>query len=45
MASLDVFIFPSKYEGLGIVLIEAQAAGIPCVVSNKIPNEADLGLG
>jgi len=44
MGCLDVFLFPSLYEGLGIVLIEAQAAGVPCVVSDVIPDEADLGL-
>jgi glycosyltransferase involved in cell wall biosynthesis len=45
MGCLDVFLFPSQYEGLGIVLIEAQMAGVPCVVSNVIPDEADLELG
>ena len=37
-------IFPSKYEGLGIVLIEAQVSNVPCFISDVIPNEADLGL-
>jgi glycosyltransferase involved in cell wall biosynthesis len=45
LGSLDLFVFPSVYEGLGIVLVEAQAAGIPCLVSDAIPVEADLGLG
>lgn len=40
MQMFDVFIFPSLYEGLGIVLIEAQAAGLRCVVSKYIPREA-----
>ncbi|WP_064091687.1 glycosyltransferase family 1 protein [Rossellomorea aquimaris] len=42
--SLDVFVFPSIYEGLGLVLLEAQATGIPCVVSEAIQPEADLQL-
>ena len=40
MKAMDVFFFPSKFEGLGIVLIEAQVVGLPCVVSNQIPHEA-----
>ncbi|MEN1970005.1 glycosyltransferase family 1 protein [Lentibacillus sp. N15] len=43
--SMDVFVFPSLYEGLGLVLLEAQASGIPCVVSEAIQPEADIGLG
>ena len=41
MNLFDVFVFPSIYEGLGIALIEAQAAGLPCVVS-KIRGNIDL---
>ncbi|WP_431800772.1 glycosyltransferase family 1 protein [Halobacillus andaensis] len=43
--SMDVFVFPSIYEGLGLVLLEAQASGLPCIVSEAIQPEADLGLG
>lgn len=39
MQMSDVFLFPSYYEGLGIVLIEAQATGLPCLVSSQIPKE------
>ncbi len=39
-SAFDVFLFPSKWEGLGISLIEAQAAGLPCFVSEKVPLEA-----
>jgi glycosyltransferase involved in cell wall biosynthesis len=39
---MDVFLFPSCYEGLGIVLVEAQAAGLPCVFSDVVPVEADV---
>lgn len=38
-AAMDCFVFPSHYEGLGIVLIEAQAAGLPCIYSDVIPKE------
>lgn len=40
MACMDSFIFPSEYEGLGIVLIEAQVSGVPCVISDKVPSHA-----
>ena len=36
----DIFVLPSLYEGLGVVNIEAQAAGLPTLVSDKIPKEA-----
>ncbi|GMK39898.1 putative glycosyltransferase EpsF [Paenibacillus sp. CCS19] len=45
LGTLDAFVLPSLYEGLGIVLIEAQAAGVPCLVSSGVPEEADLSLG
>jgi glycosyltransferase involved in cell wall biosynthesis len=40
LQTMDVFVFPSLYEGLGVVVIEAQAAGLPCIVANMIPGEA-----
>jgi glycosyltransferase involved in cell wall biosynthesis len=44
LGALDLFVLPSFHEGLGIVLIEAQAAGVPCLVSDVVPVEVDLGL-
>lgn len=41
----DVFMLPSLFEGFPVVLVEAQAAGIPCVVSDRVSAEVDLGLG
>ena len=40
--AMDVFVLPSLYEGLGMVLIEAQCSGLPCVVSTEVPNEVKL---
>lgn len=41
--AFDVFLFPSRYEGLGIVLVEAQCAGLPCVTTRgRVPDEVNL---
>lgn len=40
MQAMDVFVFPSNYEGLGIVAIEAQAAGLHTICSDVLPGEA-----
>ncbi|MGG3943988.1 glycosyltransferase family 1 protein [Peribacillus psychrosaccharolyticus] len=45
LQSMDMFVFPSHFEGLGLVLLEAQASGVPCIVSESIQPEADLNLG
>jgi glycosyltransferase involved in cell wall biosynthesis len=34
---MDYFIFPSISEGLGLAAVEAQAAGLPTIVSNEVP--------
>lgn len=42
LTTVDVVCMPSLFEGLGIALIEAQVAGVPCVVSDRIPHEVDI---
>ena len=44
LANADFMIFPSIYEGFGIVLIEAQASGVFCFCSENIQDEADAGM-
>lgn len=39
MQAMDVFVFPSKFEGLGMVTIEAQTAGLYTFISDKVPEE------
>jgi glycosyltransferase involved in cell wall biosynthesis len=44
LKAMDAFVFPSLSEGLGLSVVEAQAAGLPCVVSYTVPEEADVVL-
>jgi glycosyltransferase EpsF len=41
---MDVFVGPALQEGFGLVAVEAQAAGIPCVLYNGFPRSVDMGL-
>jgi glycosyltransferase EpsF len=45
LRSFDVMLFPSLFEGLPTVIVEAQAAGIPIVLSSTITPEVDMDLG
>lgn len=45
MQAMDVFVFPSLYEGLPVTMVEAQAAGLPCIISDKVPPECILTEG
>lgn len=42
LSAMDVFLFPSHFEGLGLAAIEAQAAGLPCLLSTRVPQEVVL---
>lgn len=44
LQALDVFVFPSLYEGLPVTLIEAQAIGLPCIIADHITKEVDMGV-
>ncbi len=39
LQALDIFLFPSRFEGLGIAAVEAQAAGLPALLSDTIPRD------
>ena len=38
----DLFVMPSHYEGFPLTMVEAQASGLPCLVSDRITRKADL---
>lgn len=40
--AMDLFLFPSLYEGLGMTVIEAQCSGLPCIASTEVPNIAKV---
>lgn len=40
LSAFDLFVFPSLFEGTPIALIEAQANGLPCLISDRIPDDA-----
>ncbi len=42
MQAMDIFILPSRFEGLGLVLIEAQTAGLKCLANNCLPLESNI---
>lgn len=39
MQAMDIFVFPSHYEGLPVTLVEAQASGLPIIKSNYVPDQ------
>lgn len=40
--AMDIFVFPSRFEGLPVTAVEAQAAGLPCILSDRITTECGL---
>ena len=42
LSAMDVFVFPSVFEGLGIVAVEAQASGLHTICADTIPEEAKV---
>lgn len=42
LKAFDVFVFPSLGEGLSVAMLEAQCAGLPCIVSDTIPREVSM---
>lgn len=42
LQAMDIFVMPSHYEGLPVTLVEAQAAGLPCIVSDNVTKEIEL---
>ena len=45
MRKSSAFVLPSQYEGMPLVMIEAQASGLPCVSADTYSPEVDFGIG
>jgi len=45
MQAMDILTFPSKFEGLPVTLVEAQTSGLPCVISDRVPEDTVITTG
>lgn len=41
--AMDVFVFPSIYEGMPLTVLEAQASGLPCLISSNVTSDVNIG--
>ena len=42
LSAMDVFVFPSRFEGMPLSILEVQANGLPCVLSDRVPTDVFL---
>ena len=42
LSAMDIFVFPSLYEGLPLSILEVQANGLPCIISDTVPPDVFL---